>query len=347
MKMLKRLILFVIALFAYLILREMLNFYVLAYTANQYLGYLVLVILISILVYFVLIPLYRISRLSGDPGPVRKKRKEADLIEMRLQRSLGNKYLKEIEFEIPKLGSPLERYEQTTLVLSQRCEEIRRKYIVHLFYSSAVSQYGFIDAILIFSANVNLVKEIFTLYTGRATGRDLWQIMKQIYYSVAIGGSEGVEFAVEELISKLGSDTLKSIPFFDRVMVSVAGGFTNAVLLSRVSLITENYCRMTYIEATQDLSPEPKQILESTRAIVDEPIHHIKKQLSDIAKQKAIDFSRYAINLTRTVIEKALDKFTPQTDEDNAEKQSVLRSIAVGINPLKYFSRRKALKAKK
>ncbi len=347
MKMLKRLVLFVIVLFGYLILREMLNFYVLAYTANPYLGYSVLVVLISILVYFVFIPLYQISRLSGDPGPARKRRKEADLIEMRLQRSLSNPYLKKIKFDPPKIGSTIERYEITTAVLSKRCDQIRRKYIVHLFYSSAVSQYGFIDAILIFSANINLVKEIFTLYTGRATGRDLWQIMRQIYYSVAIGGSEGVEFAVEELISKMGSDTLKSIPFLDKVMASIAGGFTNAVLLSRISLITENYCRMTYIEAVRDLSPEPKLILSSTRAIVDEPIRHIKEQLNDIAKQKAIDFSRYAINPTRTVIEKAIEKFTPSRDENGIEKQSIMRSIAVGINPLRYFAARRDRKPKK
>ena len=347
MKMLKRLVLFVIALFTYLILREMLNFYVLAYTANPYLGYLVLAILIFILVYFVVTPLYRISRMSGDSGPVRKRKKELELIELRLQRALKNPYLKQIKFDPPKLGSAMERYEQTTAELSKRTDEIRRKYIVHLFYSSAVSQYGFIDAILIFSANINLVKEIFTIYTGRATGRDLWQIMTQIYYSIAIGGSEGVEFAVEELISKLGSDTLKSIPFFDKVMVSIAGGFTNAVLLSRISLITENYCRMTYIESTRDLSPDPAQILTSTKAIVDEPIKQIKKQLNDIAKQKAIDFSRYAINPTRTVIEKALDKFTSQSDEENEETIRVKRSIAAGMNPLKYFSFRRLRKSKK
>ena len=346
MKMLKRLVLFVIVLFSYLILREMLNFYVLAYTANPYLGYTVLMLLISILVYFVFIPLYGISRLSGDPGPVKKKKKESELIEMRLQRSLTNPYLKKINFVHPKSGTALDRYTITTDILAQRVEVIRRKYIVHLFYSSAVSQYGFIDAILIFSASINLVKEIFTLYTGRATGRDLWQIMKQIYYSVAIGGSEGVEFAVEELISKLGSDTLKSIPFFDKVLASIAGGFTNAVLLSRISLITENYCRMTYIEATRDLSPEPMLILKSTRAIVDEPIRHIKAQLNDIAKQKAIDFSRYALNPTRTVIEKAIEKFTPSKDENDIERQSIMRSIAVGINPLKYFTGRRDRKPK-
>jgi len=347
MKMVKRLVLFIVALFAYLILREMLNFYVLAYTANPYLGYLVLVILASVLVYFVAIPLYRISRLSGDPGPVRKKHKENDLMEMRLQRRLGNKYFKETGYVVPDSGSTLERYQLSTAELSKACDEIRRKYIVHLFYSSAVSQYGFIDAILIFSANVNMVKEIFTLYTGRATGRDLWQIIKQIYYSIAIGGSEGVEFAVEELISKLGSDTLKSIPFFDKVMVSVASGFTNAVLLSRISLITENYCKMTYIESTRDLSPDPNEILVSTKSIVDEPIRYIKKQLNDIAKQKAIDFSRYAINPTRTVIEKALDKFTHQSDEESEETRSAKRSMALGLNPLRYFSFRRLRKSRK
>ncbi len=345
MKMLKRLALFIVALFVYLILREMLNFYVLAYTANPYLGYLVLVILLSVLFYFVIIPLYRISRVSGDPGPVRKKRKEAELMEMRLQRRLGNKHLKDMGYTHPVEGSLEERYELSTEELSQRCDEMRRRYVVHLFYSSAVSQYGFIDAILIFSANVNLVKEIFVLYTGRASGRDLFQILKQIYYSIAIGGSEGVEFAVEELISKMGSDTLKSIPFFDKVMASIAGGFTNAILLSRISLIAENYCRMTTIESTHDLSPDPVQILDSTKAIVAEPIRRIKQQLNDIAKQKAIDFSRYAINPSRTVIEKALDKFRSQSDEE--ETQSAKRSIAIGLNPLKYFSFRRLRKSRK
>ena len=345
--MLQRLGLFITALFAYLILREMLNFYVLAYTANPYLGYVVLSILLSVLFYFVIIPIYRISRLSGDPGPVRRRKKELELMESRLQRRSDNKYLSDIGFQLPETDNIVEKYAASTLELSKRCEEIRRKYIVHLFYSSAVSQYGFIDAILIFCANVNMIKEIFTLYTGRATGRDLWQISKQVYYSVAIGGSEGVEFAAEELISKLGSETLRSIPFFEKVMVSIAGGFTNAVLLSRVSLIAENYCKMTYIESTRDLSPEPREILESTKSIVDEPIQHIKQQLQDIAKQKAIDFSRYAINPTRTVIEKALDKFTFSSNKAAEEKRSVKKSIAIGLNPLKYFSFKKLRRSKK
>jgi len=347
MKMLKRLFLFTAALFAYLILREMLNFYNLAYTANPYLGYLVLILLIWVLAYFVLIPLFRISRLSGDPGPARKKERETELMEMRLQRFQNNKWLKEAAFQIPVSGTLEERYSQVTAELSRQCEQIRRRYIVHLFYSSAVSQYGFIDAILIFSANVNLVKEIFTLYTGRATGRDLWQITKQIYYSIAIGGSEGVEYAAEEIISKLGSDTMNRVPFLEKVLVSVADGFTNAVLLSRISYITENYCRMTYAESTRDLSPEPGEVLASTKAIVEEPIAYIKKQLNDLARQKAIDFSRYAINPTRTVIEKALDRFSTQADEDPEETASVRRSLAVGLNPFRLFSFRRLRKARK
>ena len=116
-------------------------------------------------------------------------------------------------------------------------------------------------------------------------------------------------------------------------------------LTPHISLITENYCRMTYIESTRDLSPDPREILASTKAIVQEPIRHIKAQLNDIAKQKAIDFSRYALNPTRTVIEKALDKFRTQADEE--ETESVKRSIAIGLNPLKYFSMRRARKTKK
>jgi len=341
MKMIKRLVLFFVVLSAYLILREMLSFYLMSREVNPILGYMVLATLFVILFYYVIIPIFRISRISGDSGPVRKRKFELALIETRLQRFKKNSYLKEIHYDFPEMGGAHERYDLVTAELGVKCDEIRRKYIVHLFYSSAVSQYGFIDAILIFSANLNLVKEIFSLYTGRSTGRDLWQIMKQVYYAVAIGGSEGVEFAVEEVISKLGSDTLRSIPFFERVMASVADGFTNAVLLTRISYITENYCRMTYISSTKDLSPDPKTILTTTRAIVDEPIGYIKQQLNDIAKQKAIDFSRYALNPTRAVIEKAIDKFRPDQEDGLGEKRSILKSIGAGVNPLRYFTSRK------
>jgi hypothetical protein len=338
MKMLKRLILFFLVLVVYIILREMFNFYLMSREIHPVLGFVVLALLIAILIYFIFIPIYRISRVSGDPGPVRKRKKELELMELRLQRYRKNAYLNEIHYEFPELGGLRERYELVDAELAARCDEIRRRYTVHLFYSSAVSQYGFIDAILIFSANLNLVREIFTLYTGRATGRDLWHIVRQIYYAIAIGGSEGVEFAVEEVISKLGSDTLKSIPFFEKVMASVADGFANAVLLTRISYIAENYCRMTYVTSTKELSPNPGIILKNTRAIIDEPIAIIRQQLNDIAKQKAIDFSKYAINPTRTVIEKAIEKFTPQRDDDT-EKRSILRSIAVGVNPFRYLGK--------
>ncbi len=90
------------------------------------------------------------------------------------------------------------------------------------------------------------------LYHGRVSNKALW----------AIGGSEGVEYATRELFSKLATESIKSVLFADRIFGSLADGFVNAALLTRISLITENYCKLVTIESDKDLHPTSEFILK-------------------------------------------------------------------------------------
>ena len=81
------------------------------------------------------------------------------------------------------------QYSKRIELLVKECANIRKKYVAQLFYSSSISQNGFIDAMLVLSYSINMVKDIFVLYNGRVTNRDLFNIAKKIYYSIAIAGS--------------------------------------------------------------------------------------------------------------------------------------------------------------
>ena len=155
-----------------------------------------------------------------------------------------------------------------------------------MFYRTGIIQNGFIDSLLILSSSVALIKEMFTLYNGRVSNRDVWIIAKQVYYSMVIGGSETVEYATEEVFSKIANDSMKNIPFLDKIIASVADGFVNAVLTTRVALITENYCSKTYVASYRELYPNPKFIVRTAQSLTSSMISNISLVLKKMTSDK-------------------------------------------------------------
>ena len=114
----------------------------------------------------------------------------------------------------------------------------------------------------------------------------MFTIAKKVYYSIAIGGSEGVEYATDEIFSKLSTESMKSIPFASKVLGSLADGYVNAALLTRVSLITENYCKYIYIESDRDLYPSSTFIIKTTRFLTSDILALIDRKLLKTPKEK-------------------------------------------------------------
>ena len=336
LKFIKRILLFITLIVFYYIFKEFVVLYVSLNQIHPYLGYGFILLFLTVFIYLVLIPIYKILKIPNAYSPTKNKNKELTLIKKRLELFRENPYITKQGY-VFDLVEPQEDYNNVIKLLSKEAKTIRRKYVSQLFYGTAIAQNGFIDTILILSASVNLIKEIFILYNGRVSNKDLLIIAKQVYYSMAIGGSYGVEYATDELFSKLSSDTIKSIPFIDKIITSIADGLVNAALLTRVALITENYCKLTYIKSDKDLYPSNTFILKSMESITSDILRKISISLRKIALEKTISFASIAINPAGYVIgniieKKALndEKLTEEEKENRIETAKIIR------NPLYY-----------
>jgi len=338
MQIIKRILFFISLFLLYIIIRELLELYYYAQTVHPLLGYVVLAIIMMSFIYFVFIPVYKIFTLPVNPGPVLSKSKEEALIASRTKKFSKNKFLIDRQDDTNDAVDFRERYTQTIQILEQECANIRKKYVAQLFYSSSISQNGFIDAMLVLSYSVNMVKDIFVLYNGRVTNRDLFNIAKKIYYSIAIAGSEGIEYVTDEIITKLASDGVKSIPFIDKILGSIADGFLNALLLNRISYITENYCKLTYIESNNELYPSPAKVFNATKHITADMTIKLIAVIKKISLDKTINFALVALNPVGYVWEKTFDKLlADKTLEDRGFfKNLIIETGKFAGNPLTY-----------
>ena len=247
-----------------LIVREFLSIYNDLRQVDEYWGYAFLIFISLCTIYFVIVPFIKIFSIRRIHPPVNDVKDIDGLLVKRITA------LEKSRFITPLKGTditPRQQYDEYIKILSAEVQKVRKVYVSRLFYSTTISQNGFLDALFILSASINLVKEIFIIYNGRTSNMDLFRLMRKVYTAMAIGGSETVEYATEEILQSITSDTIKSIPFIDKIAESLTDGFVNALMLTRISYIAENYCTKLYIEKDNQLLPSYKMVLETTRLL--------------------------------------------------------------------------------
>lgn len=342
MKIIKKLSIFFALFLCYFIIKEFMNLYIMAKEIHPYFAYTIVLIILSFTFYFALIPIIKIFKISNNLGPTKHKSQENKIISQRINRFRENKILIKHNINFAEINNTQEDYNRIIKVLKKEVALVRKRYISQLFYSTAIVQNGFIDAILILSTSINLVKEIFLIYNGRVSNKDLLVIGKQIYFSLAIGGSKGIEYTTEEIFSKLSTQSIKSIPFLDKILSSIADGFFNAAFVTRISYITENYCTKTYIESDKELYPNPGFIANSVKNITSDIFSRLRITLKKIALEKSINMVEIAINPAGYVIGKTIEKKTLQNqslnDQQVEKKLEIARIVShpftYGINKL-------------
>jgi len=345
MKIIKRTILFFSLLLVYVIAKEFLVLYNQAAALDPIWGYAIILLALIFSGYFIILPAIRIWRLPQNIPPAKNINGENDVIEKRLKNFQNNPYLQKIAFNFAEISDDKAGYDKIVQNLSKESDRLRRRDVSQLFYSTSLAQNGFLDAIFILSASVNHVKSIFLLYNGRVNNRDLWKIAKNVYYSMAIGGSEGVEYATDEIVSKFASDAIKGIPFIDKILASLADGLVNAILLTRISYITENYCRLTYIEKRSDLTPSANFVVNSARNITSDILEKIYTSMRKIAVDKTVNFAQIAINPVGYVWGKAIENNDNlDLEQKNRRKEHakiIGNPVAYGVGRLFSAMRRK------
>ena len=292
MKIIKRLFFFFSLFLVYLILREFLQLISWTRSVHPVLGSVTLLLILLVVCVFVIFPVFKILRLPRYKGPTLNPDEEETLIVARIKKFQKNSHLRQTGFDFSEVTENRQGYDKIMAAMQVGCHEIRKKYVSQLLITSSIAQNGFIDAVLILSASVNMVKEIFVLFNGRVSYKDLFTITKKVYYSMAIGGSEGIETATEELMSKLTLDSLKAIPLANKVFSSLVDGLINAVLLARISFITQNFCTMTYIESEKNIYPPARLYVSETYTITADIIKGKIRSVSGFTKKKIFSFRK-------------------------------------------------------
>lgn len=335
MNTMKRILTFFSLFFIYLILKEFLQLYSSTHAIHPYLGYGTLILIAAFCTYFIILPVIRIIKVPQTYAPVRDKNKIPQLLETRFKRFETNPVILISDIQISNLSLDQNGYNQAMQALEPEAAKIRKNYVTQVFYSTAIAQNGFLDAILILSACVNMVKDLFMLYQGRVYNRDLWKIARMVYYSMAIGGSETVEYAADEVVSKLFSGGMKGVPFASKVLGSLADGFVNAALITRICLITENYCKMLYIEKERDLYPSYKTVIETTRILTSDIIDRILHEVKSMAKESSNQFIETTINPVKYIMEKAISSV--KLDRDISKEDYLKTSSSIVYNPIGFM----------
>ncbi|MBN2031567.1 DUF697 domain-containing protein, partial [bacterium] len=312
-----------------MVIKELLGLYAYARSIHPYAGYALLFTIFCFLCYFVFIPIFKIIRIPKRYAPTRDPQKIPNLINLRIKNYKNNPFLKRSDFDFTSVSMDKDGHDKIVQFLEPEMEKIRKKYVTQVFYSTSIAQNGFLDAVLILSASVNLVKELFQLYHGRVSNRDLMRIGKMVYYSMAIGGSEGVEYATDEIATKVFAKGIKGIPFASKILGSIADGFVNAALLTRISLITENYCKFIFIESDRALYPSYRTIISTTRIITSDLIEKIFAEVKHLAKDKTSQIILTTVNPVGYVIGKAIHRFADSSEKLTPQQREFLRDTSL------------------
>ena len=341
MRVLKKILFFFSIFILYIIAKEFVGLFRFMHGIHPVAGYATLAVVTAFAGYAIVLPIIQILRMPRNLAPTRDAGAVPALAEKRVKQFRGNACLVAQGIDAQSLPQDEAGYEQIIQTLKPEADAIRKRYVTQLFYSSSIAQNGFLDAILILSSSVNCVKDLFLLFHGRVSNRDLWTIAKKVYVSMAIGGSEGVEYATEEIFSKLTSGGVKSIPFASKILGSIADGFINAVLLNRIALITQKYCTTLYLASERDLYPSYQSVVSSTKIITGDILERIFNELKSIAREKTgkvvlmtVNPVGYLLGSVMGRMAEGSEKFSPH------QKEVMMESAAIAQNPFAFGLRK-------
>jgi hypothetical protein len=337
MKLIKRLLIFIFIGFVYLVVKEFLLLYQAAKSLHPYAAYGLIALLTGFLVYFAFIPLMNILRLPRRYGPTRNPDKVPSMIQERMRVFRRNPAVIRTGADLNALSDDRAGYDRVIDLLQPEVRKLHKRYVTQVFYSTAIAQNGFLDALLILSLSVNLIRDLFILYHGRVSNRVLWVIGRMVFQSMLIGGSEGVEYAVDELFSKLFSGGMKGIPFASKILGSLADGFVNAALVTRIALITQNYCEMIFAESDRALYPAHKTVIFTTRTLISDLLERVADEIRSISRDKTGKVILTAVNPVGVVMGKALNRFADTSEKLSPTQREWMRETSTAAhNPFRF-----------
>jgi hypothetical protein len=159
----------------------------------------------------------------------------------------------------PRLGeAPLETREDVEgalATLSEGSDELIREAATRVFLTTAISQSGRLDALLVLSAHTRLVWRVAHLYYQRPTLRDMTYLYANVAATAFMAGElEDIDVSeqIQPVLSAVLGSAATAVPGLQTASTilvnSVLTGSANAFLTLRVGMIARQYCSTLVVE---------------------------------------------------------------------------------------------------
>ncbi len=169
-----------------------------------------------------------------------------------------------------------------------KMDDIIHRHAKQVFISTALSQNGRLDALLVLTINFRMLKELVSSYGYRPTYGNLVKTYTKVLAAALI--ADGIEDAeLAEIFPQLSRGFLGAIPGLGILSSSILQGTGNAFLTLRVGYITKNY----YMTAGHGYSRRQARLAANKVAL---------KKLSLIIKESLMVFPREAQKKARQVL---------------------------------------------
>ena len=281
----------------------------LASTLDPRAGKLVLAGLVAAYLLLVAVPVYLVIRLPRPliPPASREGPEYLDHLERlrtRLRLSVHRHQIHDLEDEAA--------IEQAICLLDEEAVRIIRETASQVFLSTAVSQSGRLDTLLVFSMQTRMVWKLAHLYYQRPTVRDLIGLYASVAGTSFVAGelqdldlAEQVEPVFSAVVGAMGG----VVPGFQLVASilanSILSGAADAFLTLRVGMIAKRYCAALVVEPPASLRRKAtSEAAQHLGAIVAEGSARITRALWSNSREKVGDAAKEAYSKLLGVVDR-------------------------------------------
>ncbi|HEX6640153.1 MAG TPA: DUF697 domain-containing protein, partial [Thermoanaerobaculia bacterium] len=253
---------FVIVAFAVFLVNQTAQLVALADRAHPLFGDVVFWTLLALYAFCLIVPAFLILRLPPPLVPPEDE-KSADF-ERHLERL--TKRLRRNPLRAGQTITTRAEIEAALQVLDRRADEMTKAAGAQVFITTAVSQNGSLDGVIVLAAQSKLVYEVARVYYQRPTLRDMLWLYGNVASTAFVAGElEDLDLSeqIQPILSSVAGSAAGAIPGFQAASTlfvsSVMTGAANALLTMRVGLITKQYSRA--------LSAPQKRIVRRTALV--------------------------------------------------------------------------------
>jgi hypothetical protein len=219
-----------------------------SYSIHPYLGYLVLFCFLIIITCCFVYPIYSILRLPKIPlPPAEEDSAEYDSYLGYIARRLSkNPELSGAEIDFT---NNLDGIHASFEVLNAKADEIINNTAKSVCISTAISQYGRLDSLLVLVAQIRMVWQIACIYSTRPQWNELVSLYTNVVMTSLIAGGveeSNIESQIEVIVNASLGHGLAGIPGISGVSAffvkSLLTGSINGFLTLRTGIIAKRYC---------------------------------------------------------------------------------------------------------